>query len=944
MSRWSYAGWILVALTAAVPVQADLGATPVDQIKVPKGFQVELLYSVPREKQGSWVSLTVDDKGRLIAGDQYGKLYRITPPAKAGEEIQIELIDLEMGMAQGLLYAFDSLYVSVNANKIPGADPPSVASGLYRLLDTDGDDKFDTVKTLRLYHGQTEHGPHAVILAPDGKSLYVCAGNHTQIPDPETSRVPRNWDEDFLLSRMWDARGHAQGRLAPGGWIARTDPEGKAFELFSIGFRNEYDIAFNADGELFTYDADMEWDIGTPWYRPTRVNHVTSGSEFGWRSGTGKWPDDYPDSLGSVVDIGPGSPTGIVFGHGAKFPAKYQKALFISDWSYGTVYAVHLTPDGSSYTGEAEKFMLAQPLPVTDLIIHPDGGLYFIIGGRGTQSGLYRVTYVGDESTEPVDLTNAAGQELRDLRHRLEALHHSGAPEDIDTIWPHLNHEDRAIRFAARIALEHQPVERWRKRALAETNVPAAIQAIIALARNGTPDDQAGAIQTLNRIAWDDLAPPRKIDLLRAYALVFIRLGAGTGPSRQSVLDRLDPHFPSGNRRLDRELAQLLIYLEAPHIAERVVALLTHSGTQEDQIQYALFLKDLKTTWTPEARQAYFKWFNQAAAHRGGMSFGGFLKNIRDEAIATLSDKEREELKPILEQKIEPVDPIAELEKRPVVKKYTVSELLPIVETKLKSRDFQRGHEMFATAACFKCHRIRGEGGTIGPDLTGVGRRFNNQNLLESIIEPSKVISDQFQMTQFVLSSGKAVTGRIINLAGNDLRVMTNMLDPSSITAVKRDEIELMRPSPVSMMPEGLLDRLTEEEILDLVAYLKSGGDPDHEVFQMPFKTTTSGLKFRVLEKGDGASPGPTDTVVCHYRGWLDNGTEFDSSYKRGEPATFPLNGVIAGWTEGLQRLSEGGKIELEIPAKLGYGERGIPGVIPGGATLHFVVELIEVQ
>ena len=94
---------------------------------------------------------------------------------------------------------------------------------------------------------------------------------------------------------------------------------------------------------MFIYDSDMEWDLGMPWYRPTRVNHATSGSEFGWRTGTGKWPAYYADSLPAMVDIGLGSPTGVEFGYGAKFPAKYQKALYICDWTYGTMYAVHLS-------------------------------------------------------------------------------------------------------------------------------------------------------------------------------------------------------------------------------------------------------------------------------------------------------------------------------------------------------------------------------------------------------------------------------------------------------------------------------------------------------------------------------------------------------------------------------------------------------------------------
>ena len=125
-------------------------------------------------------------------------------------------------------------------------------------------------------------------------------------------------------------------------------------------------------------------------------------SEFGWRNGAGKWPAYYPDSLPAVVDIGPGSPTGVCFGYGAKFPAKYQDAFFICDWSYGKLYAVHLTPEGAAYTGEAEEFVSGTPLPLTDVVIQPeDGAMYFAIGGRNTQSGLYRVTYTGSESTAP---------------------------------------------------------------------------------------------------------------------------------------------------------------------------------------------------------------------------------------------------------------------------------------------------------------------------------------------------------------------------------------------------------------------------------------------------------------------------------------------------------------------------------------------------------------
>lgn len=112
------------------------------------------------------------------------------------------------------------------------------------------------------------------------------------------------------------------------------------------------------------------------------------------------------------------------------------------------------------------------------------------------------------------------------------------------------------------------------------------------------------------------------------------------------------------------------------------------------------------------------------------------------------------------------------------------------------------------------------------------------------------------------------------------------------------------------------------------------------------FKTTKSGLKYRILRKGkmDAKKPTAENEVTVHYKGWLDNKTIFDSSYRRAEKISFPLNRVIPGWTEGMQLIGEGGMIELEIPSKLGYGARGAGNVIPPNSTLHFIVELYEVK
>ena len=110
------------------------------------------------------------------------------------------------------------------------------------------------------------------------------------------------------------------------------------------------------------------------------------------------------------------------------------------------------------------------------------------------------------------------------------------------------------------------------------------------------------------------------------------------------------------------------------------------------------------------------------------------------------------------------------------------------------------------------------------------------------------------------------------------------------------------------------------------------------------FSSTTTGLKYKILRKSEGKMPTESDTVTVHYKGWLDGGREFDSSYKRGEPTSFGLNEVIPGWTQGLQLIGEGGMIELEIPSEIGYGVMGMPGVIPPNSRLHFIVELIKVH
>ena len=822
-------------------------ATPIDRITAAKGFQVELLYSVPGEDQGSWVNLCTDDKGRLLVSDQFGGLYRITPPA-SGQSVEpaaVQRVPAEIRGVNGMVWAFGALYVGVNdyEQKIP--------SGLYRVTDSDGDDQLDKVECLHEINSKSDHGVHAVVPTPDGKALYLITGNNTTPPPlAATSQVPQIWGEDHLLPSMPDGRGHNRGVLAPGGIIYRVSPDGKQFEAYASGFRNIFDAAVNRDGELFTYDADMEYDFNTPWYRPTRICLVTSGAEFGWRNGAGKRMPFYADNLPGILDIGPGSPTGMTFGYGAKFPAKYQNALYSLDWSWGKLYAVHLTPQGSGYTATKEEFVTGAPLPITDAIIHPgDGAMYFTIGGRRVQSGLYRVTYVGTESTAPADAASSIS-EARATRHALEAFHGRQDPRAIDVAWPHLSNPDRFLRWAARVAIEHQPLEGWADKTLNESDPAKQVEALLALARvAGTcpqhRSDAAPAVDTdmrdklLSAVTALDVASldlQSQLTLHRTVQIILNRFGRPDEAMAQRLISTFDPLFPSASPEVNWFLCETLAWLQSPTVAEKALALMAAAPTQEEQMQYARSIRMLTTGWTPETRTAYFEWFLMAANYKGGASFDKFIEFIRNDAVESLTAAEKESMAELLARKPEKKTALENLgavfEGREETK-WTLEELSAATQSGMKQRDFSTGQKMFAAAGCYACHRFGNVGGMTGPDLTSAGRRYSPHDLIDQVLNPSKVINEQFSAITVITEDGLTHTGVVVNLSGDSMTLNTDLTDPNQRVNIDRKKIEELIVSKTSPMPVGLFNRMTKDEILDLLAYVISGGDTQHEFFKL---------------------------------------------------------------------------------------------------------------
>lgn len=847
------------------------------KLKLLAGFNAEHLYSPGENEQGSWVAMTFDDKGRMIACDQYGSLYRLTIPPVGSDtskvKIKVEKLEIKIagdtnkikiGFAQGLLYAFNSLYVMVNDE---GDTTLTRKSGLYRVQDTNNDDQFDKITLLKRLEGEGEHGPHSIVLSPDKKSLYVIAGNFTKIPKMDNYEGADNWKIDNILPLIKDPNGHDNTVNIHGGWIAHVDSLGVKWELVSNGFRNPFDLTFNAAGDMFTYDSDMEWDFGLPWYRPTRICHVPSGGEFGWRPGTDKWSPSYPDNLPPILNVGQGSPTSFFSGHNAHFPEKYKNSLFAFDWSFGIIYSIHLDVDGASYKAKGEEFVSGSPLSLTDGMIGPDGALYFLTGGRKLESNLYRV-YYDDNTKNTEDITAVPLIEEQKIRRKLEEFHGPAKAGAVDFAWPYLKHADRFIRYAARVAIEHQPLSEWKEKGLNEKDPVILTQAMIALARNGDSSLKGRALQSLMTINYAQLSEPQQIDLLRAFELLVYRLGLPDTSIKTAIANYLTPVYPAKSNELNRELSKVLVYVDAPEAVSKTIALintaiddtsgqtmLTNSSDlilrnpqygldiasmlskvpPAQQSFYATVLSQAKTGWTPELRSKYFQWFYTAFTYKGGHSFIGFVDKARKNALKNVDKKSFKFFNTMSGDSLVEKSGIyiANNVKKPKGpgKTWKMKEAMAVADSGIANRNFEDGKSMFAASLCIQCHMMKGEGGIIGPDLTQVGTRFTYKDMLESIIEPSKSISDQYGSTIFYLKEGGSIVGRLINQDKLSYTIAQNPFAPQVTREILKKGVIRTQMSDVSPMLSNLINNLNSNELKDLLAYLKSGGNKEAAVF-----------------------------------------------------------------------------------------------------------------
>ena len=232
------------------------------------------------------------------------------------------------------------------------------------------------------------------------------SGNNETIADEAldlTSPILKDKDAQFL---PYFANFGTSAREGAHSAIFDWNPSTKKFEVFSGGNRNAYDYGYNLAGEAFLFDSDMEWDIGLPWYREVRTAHQILNGNYGYRNGSGKYPEYYIDSLPPTRDLNRGSPVGVEFYTSYAYPREFFDNLFEADWSRGRLLYTALTPIGATYSARSDRaeFVHGEPFNVTDVEVGPDGMMYFTTGGRNTTGGVWRLRYKGTVPAPP-DMT-----------------------------------------------------------------------------------------------------------------------------------------------------------------------------------------------------------------------------------------------------------------------------------------------------------------------------------------------------------------------------------------------------------------------------------------------------------------------------------------------------------------------------------------------------------
>jgi putative heme-binding domain-containing protein len=226
------------------------------------------------------------------------------------------------------------------------------------------------------------------------------------------------------------------------------------------------------------------------------------------------------------------------------------------------------------------------------------------------------------------------------------------------------------------------------------------------------------------------------------------------------------------------------------------------------------------------------QWFADAGRRPvDGAWVDKYLRDFHRDAVAALAPADRQPLAPLLRapwQKSQQIPATT----RKFERSWTVAELLPDLDRLSSGRNFNRARQAFADAQCLACHRFGNDGGAMGPELTAVGSKYDRRSLLESILEPSKVINEQYQQHTVILRNGDSLSGRLLRDTANEVVLETDAVSGTRERFARKD-VESLTPAALSSMPANLVDILNREELLDLLAYLESGGRANAAAFRV---------------------------------------------------------------------------------------------------------------
>jgi putative heme-binding domain-containing protein len=362
-------------------------------LRVPPGFRVTRF--ADQDLANDIYAMTLDADGNVVVTSQ-GWVKRLLDTTGSGKADRAEVVAPTATGGMGMCFDGGDLYFCGDG-----------WFSCYRAGKEKGTLEPKPEKFIPLAF--QEHGGHAMRKGPDGW-WYVIGGNDSGIDQRHVTRPG------------------SPVKKPEAGVILRLPPDCKSCEVVAHGFRNPYDFDFNADGEIITYDSDVEADYFLPWYSPTRLYHVAYGGHHGWRLNgyLRSWarPDYYLDTVDILYPIGRGSPTGVVCYRHDQFPDHYRGGIFACDWTFGKVYFCSLTPAGASYETKPEVFLEAvgaNGFDPTDIVVAPDGSLFISMGGRKTRGSVFRVEYVGTDKT-PVKRWPAPKTDLDKVLWALQPL------------------------------------------------------------------------------------------------------------------------------------------------------------------------------------------------------------------------------------------------------------------------------------------------------------------------------------------------------------------------------------------------------------------------------------------------------------------------------------------------------------------------------------------